>query len=166
MDSRVLRGRVAAAGARASNPRGCAGPRRSARLTIRAMAPFRNPFKGDKKEKGPSGVKTLLEKVARGREVAREKGFPSVLADVRDGISQRNYGNGGSWPEAAEARRRMECPRCGASTAEATAAAQASGVKVDAMGDPVVQAAAGQHPLGWCKECAEANRLVDVSGGF
>jgi len=43
VDSRVLRGRVAAAGARASNPRGCAGPRRSTRLTIRAMVPNPDP---------------------------------------------------------------------------------------------------------------------------
>ena len=77
-----------------------------------------------------------------------------------------DVGNGGSWPEAAEARRKMECPRCGASTAEAVAAAESAGVVVNPMGDPVEQAAAGQHPLGWCKECAENNRLLDTSGGF
>lgn len=133
----------------------------------RAMAPFRNPFKAKPKaEKGPSGVKTLLDKVQRGSEKAKEQGFQTVLADVRDGISQRNYGNGGSWPEAAEARRKMECPRCGASTAAALAEAEASGIRVDPMGDPVEQAAAGQHPLGWCEACAESNRLIDVSGGF
>lgn len=61
----------------------------------------------------------------------------------------------------------MQCPRCGASTAEAVAAAEKAGIEVDdAMGDPVKQAAAGRHPLGWCRECAESNRLIDVSSGF
>ena len=87
-------------------------------------------------------------------------------ADVRDGVAQRNYGNGGSWPEAAEARRRQRCPRCDADTSEARARAEADGVEVDPMGDPVEQARAGRHPLGWCEACAENNRLIDVSGGF
>ena len=44
--------------------------------------------------------------------------------------------------------------------------AEADGVEVDPMGDPVEQARAGRHPLGWCEACAENNRLIDVSGGF
>ena len=60
---------------------------------VRAMAPFRNPFKSKPKEdKGPSGMKVLLEKVQQGSEKAKKEGFQEVLADVRDGISQRNYG--------------------------------------------------------------------------
>lgn len=60
---------------------------------VRAMAPFRNPFKSKPKEdKGPSGMKVLLEKVQKGSEKAKKEGFQEVLADVRDGISQRNYG--------------------------------------------------------------------------
>ena len=62
---------------------------------VRAMAPFRNPFKSKPKEdKGPSGVKVLLEKVQKGSEKAKKDGFQEVMADLRDGISQRNYGGG------------------------------------------------------------------------
>ena len=50
-----------------------------------------------------------------------------MLADVRDGVVARNYGNGGSWPEAAEARREMVCPRCGASTRDAVEAGESLG---------------------------------------
>ena len=49
---------------------------------------------------------------------------------------------------------------------KARARAEADGVEVDPMGDPVEQARAGRHPLGWCEACAENNRLIDVSGGF
>ena len=108
----------------------------------------------------------LAEAIQKGAEKARAKGVQSVLADVRDGVAQRNYGNGGSWPEAAEARRRQRCPRCDADTSEARARAEVDGVEVDPMGDPVEQARAGRHPLGWCEACAENNRLIDVSGGF
>lgn len=133
------------------------------------MAPFRNPFAPKPKPDGPappSGAEVLMERVKKGRDKAEREGFQSVLADVRDGIAQRNYGNGGSWPEAAEARRRGRCPRCDADTSEAAARAEREGIKVDAMGDPVEQAKWGQHPLGWCEACAEGNRLIDVSGGF
>ena len=134
-----------------------------------AMAPFRNPFAPKPKPDGPappSGAEVLMERVKKGRDKAEREGFQSVLADVRDGVAQRNYGNGGSWPEAAEARRRGRCPRCDADTSEAAERAEREGIKVDAMGDPVEQAKWGQHPLGWCEACAEGNRLVDVSGGF
>ena len=113
-----------------------------------------------------TGFQALADRVRKGRDKAAKDGFQSVLADVRDGISDRNYGNGGSWPEAAEARRRQRCPRCDADTSEARTRAVADGVEVDAMGDPVEQARAGRHPLGWCEACAENNRLIDVSGGF
>jgi len=135
----------------------------------RAMAPFRNPFARKPAPPGPkppSGAEVLAEAIQKGAEKARAKGVQSVLADVRDGVAQRNYGNGGSWPEAAEARRRQRCPRCDADTSEARARAEADGVEVDPMGDPVEQARAGRHPLGWCEACAENNRLIDVSGGF
>jgi hypothetical protein len=91
---------------------------------------------------------------------------------VRDGVVARNYGNGGSWPEAAEARREMVCPRCGASTRDAVeagereAADDAAAAAAAAAADPVELAKAGKHPLGWCASCAEGNRLLDTSGGF
>ena len=134
-----------------------------------AMAPFRNPFAPKPKPDGPappSGAEVLMERIKKGRDKAEREGFQSVLADVRDGVAQRNYGNGGSWPEAAEARRRGRCPRCDADTSEAAARAEREGIKVDPIGDPVEQARFGQHPLGWCESCAEENRLLDVSGGF
>ena len=100
------------------------------------------------------------------RDATRRSGrVQSVLGCARP-RAQRNYGNGGSWPEAAEARRRGRCPRCDADTSEAAARAEREGIKVDPMGDPVEQARFGQHPLGWCESCAEENRLLDVSGGF
>ena len=135
-----------------------------------AMAPFRNPFKKKPEPeggKGPSGAEALAKRLQKGREKAQKEGFQSVLADVRDGVSQRNFGNGGSWPEAAEAVRRGVCPLCGADTSKALEAAEASGSKPEPfLIDPVRQAELGQHPLGWCAECAETNRLLDTSGGF
>ena len=135
-----------------------------------AMAPFRNPFKKKPEPeggKGPSGAEVLAKRLLKGREKAKTEGFQSVLADVRDGTMQRNFGNGGSWPEAAEAVRRGVCPLCGADTSKALEAAEASGAKPDAfLIDPVRQAELGRHPLGWCAKCAESNRLLDTTGGF
>ena len=135
-----------------------------------AMAPFRNPFKKKPEPeggKGPSGAEALAKRLQKGREKAQKEGFQSVLADVRDGVSQRNFGNGGSWPEAAEAVRRGVCPLCGADTSKALEAAEASGSKPEPfLIDPVRQAELGQHPLGWCAACAESNRLLDTTSGF
>lgn len=65
------------------------------------MAPFRNPFKeakeAMKQDRGPSGMQTLIDTVKKGTDKAKEKGIQSVLADVRDGISQRNYGRDDSF---------------------------------------------------------------------
>lgn len=67
--------------------------KRSFRAAPVAMAPFKNPFKAKPKEdKGPGGVRVLLETVKKGRAKAETEGFQTVLADVRDGITQRNYG--------------------------------------------------------------------------
>uniref|UniRef100_A0A7R9TQK3 Uncharacterized protein n=1 Tax=Micromonas pusilla TaxID=38833 RepID=A0A7R9TQK3_MICPS len=159
-----------------SSRRGSPRARRLSTPSI-AMAPFRNPFeemkkaneiKRAKKEKGvKDGLETLVDKVKRGRETARERGFQAVLADVRDGVVARNYGNGGSWPEAAEARREMVCPRCGASTRDAVEAGEREAADdAAAAADPVELAKVGKHPLGWCASCAEGNRLLDTSGGF
>ena len=84
-----------------------------------------------------TGWMALTERVRKGRDKAAKDGFQSVLADVRDGISDRNYGNGGSWPEAAEARRTKRCPLCGASTAEALRAAEEKGIVANPSADPV-----------------------------
>ena len=94
------------------------------------------------------------------RDATRRSGRDSSPSSriMRDGVAQRNYGNGGSWPEAAEARRRGRCPRCDADTSEAAARAEREGIKVDPMGDPVEQARFGQHPLGWCESCAEGEQ--------
>ena len=140
-------------------------------LVVRA-GPFRNPFdrddksKPDKAEAGVTGFQALADRVRKGRDKAAKDGFQSVLADVRDGISDRNYGNGGSWPEAAEARRTKRCPLCGASTAEALRAAEEKGIVANPSADPVEKALLGQHPLGWCASCAESNRLLDTTSGF
>ena len=139
-------------------------------LVVRA-GPFRNPFdrdksKPDKAEDGVTGFRALADRVRKGRDKAAKDGFQSVLADVRDGISDRNYGNGGSWPEAAEARRTKRCPLCGASTAEALRAAEEKGIVANPSADPVEKALLGQHPLGWCASCAESNRLLDTTSGF
>lgn len=135
-----------------------------------AMAPFRNPFKKKLEPeggKGPSGAEALASRLRKGREKAKNEGFQSVLADVRDGTTARNFGNGGSWPEAAEAVRRGVCPLCKSDTSKALEAAEASGLKPDAfLIDPVRQAELGQHPLGWCAACAESNRLLDTTSGF
>ena len=138
-------------------------------LVVRA-GPFRNPFdkqsKPDKDEDGVTGFQALADRVRKGRDKAAKDGIQSVLADVRDGISDRNYGNGGSWPEAAEARRKLNCPRCGASTAEALRAAEEKGIVANPSAEPVEKALLGQHPLGWCASCAESNRLLDTTSGF
>ena len=132
--------------------------------------PFRNPFdkqsKPDKDEDGVTGFQALADRVRKGRDKAAKDGIQSVLADVRDGISDRNYGNGGSWPEAAEARRKLKCPLCGASTAEALRAAEEKGIVANPSAEPVEKALLGQHPLGWCASCAESNRLLDTTSGF
>ena len=116
------------------------------------MAPFRNPFKKKPEPeggKGPSGAEALASRLRKGREKAKNEGFQSVLADVRDGTTARNFGNGGSWPEAAEAVRRGVCPLCKSDTSKALEAAEASGLKPDAfLIDPVRQAELGRHPLG------------------
>ena len=43
-------------------------------------------------DKGPSGASVLLQTLQKGKEKAEKEGIKEVLADVRDGISQRNYG--------------------------------------------------------------------------
>jgi hypothetical protein len=138
--------------------------------TVIAMAPFRNPFKKKPEPeggKGPSGAEALAKRLKKSQEKAKREGFQSVLADVRDGVSQRNFGNGGSWPEAAEAVRKGVCPLCGADTSQALEDAERLGKKVDQfLIDPVQQAKLGQHPLGWCAACAESNRLLDTTSGF
>lgn len=113
-----------------------------------------------------TGFQALADRVRKGRDKAAKDGIQSVLADVRDGISDRNYGNGGSWPEAAEARRKLKCPLCGASTAEALRAAEEKGIVANPSAEPVEKALLGQHPLGWCASCAESNRLLDTTSGF
>eukprot|EP00873_Tetraselmis_striata_P010927 jgi/Tetstr1/431191/TSEL_020903.t1 len=123
----------------------------------------------DSKEKAaPSGLQVLFQKAFRGgKQVAKgPDGFTNLMQSLGDGIVERNFGTGGSWPDAAEARRKGVCPRCGASTAEALAAAEAAGTQVDPGSSPVELAAAGLHPLGWCQVCATKDRLLDVSQSF
>lgn len=136
-----------------------------------AMAPFRSPFaKKPEPEggKGPSGVETVALRIKKGQEKAKKEGFQSVLSDVRDSVNERNFGNGGSWPEAAAARRKGLCPLCSSdSPMKLAEQAEEKGLKVDAfIIDPVAQAKLGKHPLGWCVACAESNKLIDTSSGF
>ena len=122
----------------------------------------------DSDKPAPNGLQVLLQKAFEGgKKVAKEPaGFTSLMQNLGDGIVERNFGTGGSWPDAAEAKRKGVCPRCGASTAEALKAAEEAGTAVDPGSDPVELAAVGQHPLGWCKGCATKDRLLDVSQSF
>ena len=114
------------------------------------MAPFRNPFAPKPKPDGPappSGAEVLMERVRR--DATRRSGRDSSPSSrIMATTTARNYGNGGSWPEAAEARRRGRCPRCDADTSEARRARARGDGKVDPMGDPVEQARFGQHRFG------------------
>ena len=126
---------------------------------------------GDRKESekaAPNGLQVLFQKALEGgKKVSKEPdGFTRLMQSLGDGIVERNFGTGGSWPDAAEAKRKGVCPRCGASTAEALKAAEEAGTAVDPGSDPVELAAVGQHPLGWCKGCATKDRLLDVSQSF
>ena len=136
-----------------------------------AMSPFRNPFAKKPEPEGGkplSGAEALALRIKKGKEKATKEGFQAVLADVRDSVNERNFGNGGSWPDAAAARRKGTCPLCGShAPADLAKKAEENGEKVDAFTvDTIRQAKLGQHPLGWCVACAENNRLIDTSGGF
>jgi hypothetical protein len=132
-----------------------------------ALAAFGDKKEGASGKKAPSGFEVLLQKAFEGgKKASSSGGLASLLQSLGDGVVERNFGTGGSWPDAALAKRRGECPRCGASTAEALAGARGTGSRMDPIDGPVELATVGQHPLGWCKECAVKDRLWDVSKSF
>ena len=113
------------------------------------------------------GLRALLGRVKRaGDQVMRRDGFSSLLTSLSDGVVERNFGTGGSWPEAAAALRSGVCPKCGLRSAAVAETAAASGAAPEEKTAATSSVDSPPHPLGWCVACQAKYKLLDVSRSF